>query len=122
MSQATATRSRSKPASVPCTGCTACCKQDLIRLDPERDDMDAFAWHYEGGRPTLDRKQNGECVYLAPAGCGIHDRAPTVCRAFDCRVLEMTVPPRVQAIRIMQNPTMGAVYEAGRARRASLKR
>ena len=26
------------------------------------------------------------CVYLGDAGCTIHERAPYVCRKFDCRV------------------------------------
>jgi hypothetical protein len=33
----------------------------------------------------LNRHDNGDCVYLGPQGCLIHDRAPWVCREFDCR-------------------------------------
>lgn len=33
----------------------------------------------------LAHKANGECVYLGKKGCTIHDRAPIVCKAFDCR-------------------------------------
>jgi Fe-S-cluster containining protein len=35
----------------------------------------------------LDRKDNGDCVYLDEHGCTIHDRAPFICRDFDCRQL-----------------------------------
>lgn len=33
----------------------------------------------------LDRLPNGDCFYLGPDGCTIHDRAPYECRKFDCR-------------------------------------
>lgn len=33
----------------------------------------------------LNRHANGDCVYLGANGCTIHDRAPYVCRLFDCR-------------------------------------
>lgn len=33
----------------------------------------------------LAHKPNGECFYLGPSGCTIHDRAPTQCRTMDCR-------------------------------------
>jgi Fe-S-cluster containining protein len=36
---------------------------------------------------VLDRRMNGDCIYLGEDGCTIHDRAPAVCREFDCRRL-----------------------------------
>jgi hypothetical protein len=33
----------------------------------------------------LKHKDNGDCFYLDKNGCTIHDRAPSVCRQFDCR-------------------------------------
>ncbi len=33
----------------------------------------------------LAHKPNGECIYLEPGGCSIHDRAPSLCRSADCR-------------------------------------
>ena len=33
----------------------------------------------------LKKKENGDCVYLGPDGCTIWDRAPYLCRVFDCR-------------------------------------
>ena len=33
----------------------------------------------------LAHKPNGECIYLESDRCGIHDRAPVLCRSADCR-------------------------------------
>jgi Fe-S-cluster containining protein len=33
---------------------------------------------------ALKRQRNGDCFYLGPTGCTIHDRAPALCREFDC--------------------------------------
>jgi Fe-S-cluster containining protein len=38
---------------------------------------------------ALKRQPNGDCFYLGPTGCAIHDRAPALCRDFDCQ----PVPP-----------------------------
>ena len=82
--------------SVPCNGCTACCQNDLIMLHPEMGDDPA---RYPGGlmRATnpitgesglaLRHKEGGGCWYVGPNGCTIHDRAPAVCKEFDCRRL-----------------------------------
>lgn len=78
--------------SVPCNGCTACCKAELIILHPESGDkietyetMDVT--HPLTHRPAkaLARQANGWCIYLSETGCTIHDRAPAICREFDCR-------------------------------------
>lgn len=109
------------PASVPCNGCTACCRQDRIALNTQRgDDLQNYRWHLELGQPVLDRKPNGECVYLGPRGCTIHDKAPDICRRFDCRILFLTTPKATRRIRVRQNPTMVQVYEAGKKRLGTL--
>jgi hypothetical protein len=33
----------------------------------------------------IAHKPNGDCIYLAERGCSIHDRAPSLCKAADCR-------------------------------------
>jgi len=43
--------------------------------------------HLAGRGPILKRHPNGDCVYLGADGCTIHDRAPVICRIFDCRRL-----------------------------------
>lgn len=66
---------------VHCNGCTACCRGWNVELQPQ-DDWSTYD-HQEG---VLRRTADGACVYLGDAGCTIHDRAPYVCRKFDCRV------------------------------------
>lgn len=34
---------------------------------------------------------DGNCIYLGTNGCGIHDRAPSLCRSADCRELARTM-------------------------------
>ena len=71
--------------AVPCAGCTDCCRgRQLVALGPT-DDASAYKTQIVGGVVALAMKPNGDCIYLQPGGCGIHARAPAVCRAFDCR-------------------------------------
>ena len=80
-------------ADVPCAGCTLCCRRDALILHPEMgDDPEQYdtvqTAHPLTGKPAimLAHKPNGDCVYLDRAtGCTIHDRAPAICRKFDCR-------------------------------------
>ena len=107
------------PADVPCGSCRACCKQDRITLS----DAEAakFAWHQEGPDKVLDRKPGStECLYLTAKGCGVHADAPMLCRQFDCRILFLTTPKDKRRIRIIQNPTMREVYDAGKRRADTL--
>lgn len=75
----------------------------------------AYRWHREGDYAVLDRKDNGECIYLTASGCGIHGRAPDICRRMDCRVLVLLTPAHVRERRVAENPHMARVYEAGLA-------
>lgn len=86
-------------AAVPCRSirCTACCRGDLIFILPDQGDRASdyqtatIADHYPDAPPelaaavVLAQRENGECVYLGDDGCTIHDRAPAICRVFDCR-------------------------------------
>ena len=80
-------------ADVPCAGCTLCCRRDALILHPEMgDDPTQYetvpTTHPLTGEPAemLAHKPNGDCVYLdRSTGCTIHDRAPAICREFDCR-------------------------------------
>jgi len=71
--------------SVPCNGCTRCCHYSLIPLDPQRDDIASYETIKVAGQHVLKHRPEGGCVYLGDGGCTIHDRAPVVCREFDCR-------------------------------------
>ncbi|MEW6511131.1 MAG: YkgJ family cysteine cluster protein [Bacteroidota bacterium] len=79
----------SRPAHVPCNGCTLCCQGDAIRLEPEDDPSEYLTepHPYVKGALMLAHKANGECVYLDAGGCSIHDHAPSLCRSADCRAL-----------------------------------
>lgn len=90
-------------STVPCGTCRQCCRGNsfVMLLADEGDDVESYQHeivhlaaarigplsHKAGSGPILKRQSNGDCVYLGPDGCTIHDRAPKVCRAFDCRVL-----------------------------------
>lgn len=118
---------RQKPSAVPCSGCTACCKHDSVYLDPRRDDLQGLKWHTEfvstpQGEPipvaVLDRKEDGSCHYLTATGCGIHDKAPSICKRMDCRVLLLMTSPEQRAQRMRENVHMVHVYQAGLERLA----
>ena len=78
-------------ADVPCNGCTACCRNQLILLT-KYDDVASYDAHVVrhpiNGTPiwAVKQRENGDCVYLGE-GCTIHDRAPYLCRQFDCRAI-----------------------------------
>ena len=110
---------------VPCGPCRACCRHDLIPLMPERGDL---VWTYEhdvivtpaGPSAVLRCAGSGECTYLDRDGCTIHNRAPAVCRAFDCRYL---VYGKTSAeLDAMVNSGMASkeIFSAGRKRLKTL--
>ncbi len=58
-----------------------------MRLEPE-DMSRGYTTEphpYIAGALMIAHKANGECVYLGDKGCTIHDGAPALCRAADCR-------------------------------------
>lgn len=78
-------------AHVPCGGCRLCCQKNVIMLFPDEGDV-VESYDHEIRTigpgltgPVLKHKPNGDCIYLGPEGCTIHDRAPVCCRVFDCR-------------------------------------
>lgn len=81
--------------AVPCNGCTACCHKDAIMLHPECGDDAAqyetvpFTNPITGTPGLMIAKKPGtmDCVYLGDSGCTIHDRAPVICREFDCGLM-----------------------------------
>lgn len=113
--------------TVPCNGCRACCLHDAIFLHPEcGDDPDAYETELveypimvNGRRikaPALKHKPDGSCVYLGPHGCTIHDRAPAICKEFDCRRLYQSMTRAERRRRVRQGVLDKAVLDAGRDR------
>jgi Fe-S-cluster containining protein len=111
---------------VPCQGCTACCRGELVVLFPEDGDDPARLEHVElpggelGPLLVLKHRENGDCVYLGPQGCTIHDRAPAVCRAFDCRTYFLSMTRAERRLHEREAKRQGgdksAIFRAGRAR------
>ena len=74
---------------LPCESCTACCRGPLraVVIYPDEDHsrwetqpVTTPGWH------ILANEENGDCVYITDAGCGIWDDRPRSCRRYDCRV------------------------------------
>jgi len=89
--------------SVPCNGCTLCCRNDMILLHPECGDrasdfITQEVAHPFTGRPSLMlAKKPGPdgkpvCIYLGDTGCTIHGRAPAICRELDCGKMYSMLP------------------------------
>lgn len=114
--------------SVPCNGCTACCRNDFIALHPEcGDDPRQYQCTLQYNPVTkkecwvLDRKEDESCVYLGPNGCTIYDRAPTICREFDCRRMFLLLDRATRRMSIRKGLMSKEVLDAGRKRLHTLK-
>lgn len=68
------------------------------------------------GERVLARGANGDCVYLGPDGCRIHDRKPYECRAFDCRAYFSQVETDEEAFDARLRGPGREVLMEGRAR------
>jgi Fe-S-cluster containining protein len=107
---------------VPCNGCTACCRNEQLILHPEEgDDVASYLTrptiHPIYGTPAvaLQQKPNGDCIYLGPSGCSIWERAPGICRAFDCRgFLKMFAGRPAQRRAIKSGLVSKAVLDAAK--------
>ena len=97
--------------SVPCNGCRVCCF-DLVWLQPHLGDVvEQYDHVIDHGAPALRRNHDGSCVYLGEHGCTIHERAPAMCKAFDCRVFYKRFG---QNERAKLRPENVAIFEAAR--------
>lgn len=114
-------------ASVPCNGCRACCVRDLIVLHPECGDR---IEDYEcqsiinplTGQQTyaLKRNERNECIYLGIDGCSIHERAPVICKEFDCRRAFQKWSRKDRRMLVANGVMSKEVFDAGRQRIKSL--
>jgi len=109
---------------VPCNGCVACCRNELVVLYPEHGD-DLTLEHDKVDTPhgplhVLKQRENGDCFYLGPQGCTIHDRAPAICKVFDCRRYFLSMPRAERRQLAQRNGAKIGIFEAGHARLTSL--
>lgn len=108
---------------VPCAGCTACCRGQLIVLFPEHgDDPTQFDTRPMGnGMIALKEQANGDCIYLGADGCTIHERAPMMCRRFDCRDMVRGFGSRRERRAALADGRLSKeIHDAGMARMATL--
>ena len=107
--------------NVPCNGCRACCLHDMIPLMPERGDL---IWTYKHeviataaeATAVLQCGQTGGGIYLGQDGCTIHDRAPAICRAFDCREMFLSKSRPERLAMVKSGMVSNEVLSAGRKR------
>jgi Fe-S-cluster containining protein len=112
-------RPQTQRAVVPCGTCHLCCVNSLVLLFPdagdkvETYDTVPFGNEYR----ALRRLPGGRCVYLDPAGrCSIWERAPAVCKAFDCRLAYLK-HTRAERRRLVKDCHASPdLFAAGRAR------
>ncbi len=78
--------------TVPCNGCTACCRSEWVFLYPDKGDQTLFYKTRDAINPAtgqmgkcIEHKMDGSCVYLGKQGCTIYAMQPHACRVFDCR-------------------------------------
>ncbi len=115
---------KQKARIVPCSSCHACCREQWVLLDPGAGDIPELYDTVEvvdpkSGAPVkaLAHKPNGDCLYLGSDGCTIHDHAPAMCRAFDCRLyyLGMMAQPRpIRKREIRDQFSAKEMFEIGR--------
>jgi len=86
-------------------------------LHPEKGDDPAkydAVWQELDQRFALRQRDDGACIYLGKHGCTIYDRAPYICRIWDCREYVKSLDdhaqqfirdPQVAAgLRLLSNP------------------
>jgi Fe-S-cluster containining protein len=83
-------------ASVPCAGCTACCRSSFfVHIGPDETEAlrripPALLVRAPGlppGYKVLGYDERGHCPMLVDDRCSIYEHRPMTCRKFDCRVL-----------------------------------
>jgi len=110
---------------VDCAGCTACCRRELVVLQPfespvgyrTKENINPLS-----GKPerVLEHRENGDCVYLGEGGCTIYERRPAMCRGFSCaglvRSLSAQIPRQLRRKMLRDGRLDAAVWDAGSRR------
>lgn len=104
---------------IKCGGCTLCCHESVDLLPTEDHsaydtyfDPEIGAWRLNVG---VDRK----CIYLGEKGCTIYSKRPVKCRAFDCRLLYLSLNQEQRDERSSRDPRFGEIWKAARKRMPS---
>lgn len=111
---------------VPCAGCSACCRHEIVPLVEEQGDKPETYDHDDVKLPdgsiikVLKQNPDGSCVYLGEKGCTIHDRAPAVCRWFDCRRYFLSVPRNERRVLARISKNKNEVFEEAKKRLSML--
>jgi len=83
-------------ATVPCDGCTACCRSSFfVHIGPDETaslsriprELLVRAPGLPPGYMVLGYDERGHCPMLVDDQCSIYEDRPLTCRKFDCRVL-----------------------------------
>ena len=107
---------------VPCGKCQLCCKIHFVFLNKDEYAQYQWGWCMRTGQDgkqhpigrVLNRKPNGDCIYLNEYGCSIHDRAPKVCREFDCRTLFLQSDRNGRRLAIKNGEIKRELFDKGR--------
>lgn len=106
-------------AVVPCGSCHLCCRLMTPLLPDRGDDVASYqtAVCFKPGQAPmliLDRLPNGDCFYLGPHGCTIHERAPHACREFDCRQTFLKSDREGRRLAVKQGRMSKEIFARGR--------
>jgi Fe-S-cluster containining protein len=86
-------------ASVPCDGCTVCCRSSqFVQVAPDETETLARipspllfpAPHLPPGHVVMGYDERGHCPMLVDDRCSIYEHRPRACRTYDCRVFAAT--------------------------------
>lgn len=89
---------------------------DTVRLHPS-DDPSQYKTRCRKGKIELAKTKEGNCVYLGPTGCNIHQRSPYACQRFDCREYALLVEgmsPEMRDARINHPAVQEGLRRLGR--------
>lgn len=115
-------------ATVPCAGCTACCRNALVFIMEEYGDNHQLYDTFEAFNPmtkkwgrAIRQQENGDCAHLIDNRCTVYAARPSICRAYDCRRFLLRIGDRSAQRRwVREGKLAKTIYDAGRARLATL--
>ena len=83
---------RDSPFSYECRGCSRCCYDKSIHVNPYEvarlarnrgvNTTEFLTRYCDSNGMKLNRTEQGACVFLTPDGCGVHADRPLVCRLY----------------------------------------